>query len=86
MNGRIITLILNNEKTEFFSVITGISQDFFCFFILFLFYIAELHNLYDVPALNMSVVDFVNDTQLLIFDNIKKSNCQRLTKIHDRCI
>jgi hypothetical protein len=28
----------------------------------------------------------VNDTQLLVFGNIKESNYQRLTKIHDRYI
>jgi hypothetical protein len=67
-------------------MIIGISQSSFYFLILFLFYIAELHDLCDAPALNMNVIDFVNDTQLLAFDNIEKSNYQRLTKVHDRCI
>jgi hypothetical protein len=74
MNGRIITLILNNEKTKSFPIITGILQNFLYFLILFLFYIAELYNPYDVPAFNVNVIDFVDDTQLLAFDNTKKSN------------
>jgi hypothetical protein len=86
MNRRIITLILDNKETEFSLVIAGIPQSSLYFSILFLFYIAELHDLYNVSALNVSVVGFVNDMQLLIFGNIEESNCQRLTKIHDRYI
>jgi hypothetical protein len=59
---------------EFFSVITGISQGFSYFFILFLFYIAELHDLCDISIFNVNVIDFVDDTQLLAYGNIEKSN------------
>jgi hypothetical protein len=67
-------------------MITGIPQSSLYSLILFLFYIAELHDLCDAPALNVSVISFVDDTQLLAFGNIEESNCQRLTKIQDRCI
>ena len=86
MNGRSTILILEDEETESFLIITGVFQDSPCSPILFLFYITEFHNLCDAPALNVSVISFVDDTQLSAFDNIEKSNYQRLTRIHDRYI
>ncbi len=41
---------------------------------LFLFYITEFYNLYDATIFNVNVIDFVDDTQLLTFDNTEKSN------------
>ena len=46
----------------------------------------EFHDLYDASALNVNVIGFVDDTQLLTFDNTEESNYQRLIKIHDRCV
>ncbi len=74
MNGKSTTLILEDEETESFSVTAGDFQDSPCSPIFFLFYIAEFYDLCDVPALNVSVISFVDDTQLLAFGNIEKSN------------
>ena len=74
MNGRSTILILKNEKIESFLVITGISQDSLYSSILFLFYIAEFYDLYDALTLNVSVINFVNDTQLLTFGNTEEFN------------
>ncbi len=86
MNGRSTILILKNEKIESFLVITGISQDSLYSSILFLFYIAEFYDLYDALAFNVSIIDFIDDTQLLTFDNTEESNYQRLMRVHDRCV
>ena len=58
----------------------NISQNFFLFFILYLFYNVDLLRNYNDIKLHTSIIDFVNDVNILTYNDSTKRNCEKLKK------
>ena len=60
----------------------NISQNFSLSFILYLFYNVDLLKNYDDIKLRTSIIDFVNDVNILTYDDSTKRNCEKLKEIY----
>ncbi len=65
---------------------TGIPQGSPLSPILFLFFISELLEDLQQPDSESLAFGFVDDTNLIAWGNTARENCQRLTRVHDRCM
>ena len=63
----------------------NISQNSFLSFILYLFYNVDLLKNYDDIRLRTSIIDFVNDVNILIYSDSTKRNCEKLKEIYRKC-
>ena len=61
-----------------------ISQNFFLFSILFLFYNAELLKICNSTWIRVSSLAFVNDINLLVYRLITEKNCKQLKTVYDK--
>ena len=59
----------------------NISQNLFLSFILYLFYNVDLLKNYDDVKLRTSIIDFMNDMNILIYNDSTKRNCEKLKEI-----
>ncbi len=67
------------------SVNVDILQDFSLSLILYLFYNANLLEAYDDIKLKTNFINFVNDINILTYEEFIKCNCRVFSEIYDRC-
>jgi len=80
-----ITITIDDHTTTKRSVNVDISQDSSLSSILYLFYNANLLEVCDDIKLRTSFTDFVNDINILTYEESTKRNCRVLSEIYDRC-
>ncbi len=85
MQNRRITLAINNDTTTMNNVNVDISQSSFVFFILYLFYNADLLKLLKRFFRRVAALNFVNDINILTYEFNITSNCRILKKMHAHC-
>jgi hypothetical protein len=85
MQNRRITLAINSDTTTISNVNVDISQSSFVFFILYLFYNADLLKLLKRSFRRVAALNFVNDINLLTYEFSITSNCRILKKMHAHC-
>ena len=76
--------MLSDTETEKKSIFVEMSQEFSLFFILYLFYAAELLKACNSIRNQLSTSIFVNDITFLIYEQIIERNCQILESTHDQ--
>ncbi len=80
-----ITIIIDDYTTTKCSVNVDISQDFLLSLILYLFYNVNLLKACDNIRLKINFINFINDVNILIYEEFIKRNCRVLSEIYDRC-
>ncbi len=85
MKDRHITLIIDDDTTFMSRVNVDISQDSSIFFILYLFYNANILKSLKRSRYRIIVIEFMNDINILIYETSTKNNCTALKKIHVEC-
>ncbi len=80
-----IMIIINDYMTMKRSMNVDILQNSLLSSILYLFYNANLLEACDDIRLKISFTDFVNDVNILTYEEFMKRNCKVLNKIYDRC-
>ena len=76
-----MTLIIENHIITKRKINVNISQNLSFFSMLYLFYNANLLKLYENVKLRLNVTEFVNDINILIYNELIKRNCETLKKI-----
>jgi hypothetical protein len=72
MKNKHISLTLSIATMISRSIKTNISQNFFIFLIFYLFYNADLLNVFEKSSRRVAVVSFVNDINFLTYDIFTK--------------
>jgi hypothetical protein len=85
LQDRITTIKLFEGESQSFSVITGISQSSLISPILFLFFIADLLSIISNDVLQIFLIGFVNDVNILIYRKSTERNCKILKEIYYKC-
>ncbi len=80
-----ITITINDYMMMKCSMNIDILQDFSLSSILYLFYNMNLLKACDNIRLKTSFTDFINDVNILIYEEFMKHNCKVLSEIYDRC-
>jgi len=80
-----ITITIDDYMMMKCSMNVNISQDFLLSSILYLFYNANLLEAYNDIKLKTNFTNFMNDVNILIYEEFIKCNCRVLSKIYDRC-
>ncbi len=80
-----ITITINDYMMTKCSMNVDISQDSSLLLILYLFYNANLLKACDNIKLRTNFIDFVNDINILIYEEFTKYNCKVLSEIYDKC-
>jgi len=78
-------ITIDNYTTAKCNVNVDISQDSSLSSILYLFYNVNLLEACDNIKLRTSFTDFVNDVNILIYEEFMKRNCKVLSEIYDKC-
>ena len=88
MQNRKTTLVFDNQKSEILNISVRISQDSSLFSILFLFYNAELLEICNSIRVRarVSSLEFVDDVNLLVYEQFTENNCRQLKTVHDKCL
>ena len=76
-NKRII-LLLAQHTSKYLSVRMNFSQDLLMFFILYLFFNADLLKLLNRLNVKITIINFVNNVNLLVFEKFIEKNCMTL--------
>ncbi len=85
LKDRRIMITIDDYMTMKCRVNVNISQDSSLSSILYLFYNANLLEACDNIKLRTSFIDFVNDVNILTYEEFIKRNCKVLNEIYDRC-
>jgi hypothetical protein len=85
MQNRRITFVINSDTTTMNNVNVDISQNSFVFFILYLFYNADLLKLLKRSFRRVATLNFVKDINILTYEFNITSNCRILKKMHAHC-
>jgi predicted RNA binding protein with dsRBD fold (UPF0201 family) len=85
MQNRCTTLKINEQSTLMNQIKVDISQNFFMSFILYLFYNANILKVFERFKYKITIIDFVNDINILTYDTSITSNCRALKKTHVIC-
>jgi hypothetical protein len=85
MQNRRVILVINSDTTTINNVNVDISQDSFIFFVLYLFYNADLLKLLKSSFRRIATLDFVNDINILTYEFNITSNCRILKEMHAHC-
>jgi hypothetical protein len=75
MRDRHISLTLSNATMTSRLIKTNISQNFFISSIFYLFYNVDLLKIFERSLKQITIVNFVNDINFLIYDIFTKQNC-----------
>ncbi len=79
------TLRIKNESTTISKVSANISQESLIFFILYLFYNADILESLKKSRHKITIINFVNDINILTYDINTKNNCKALKQTHEKC-
>ena len=63
----------------------GIPQGFPLSSILYLFYNADLLEIYNNIRLRTSATGFVDNINILIYSELTEENCKKLNKVYEKC-
>jgi hypothetical protein len=85
MQNQRIIFVINSDMTTMNNINVDISQNFFIFFILYLFYNVDLLKLLKHSFLRIAVLNFVNDINILTYEFNITSNCRILKEMHAHC-
>ncbi len=80
-----ITITIDDYMMMKCSVNVNISQDSSLSLILYLFYNANLLEACDNIKLKTNFINFVNDINILTYEEFMKCNCRVLNEIYDKC-
>ena len=80
-----IMIIINDYMMMKCSMNINILQSSSLSLILYLFYNVNLLEACDNIKLRTSFTDFMNDVNILIYEEFMKRNCKVLSEIYDRC-
>ena len=81
-----ITFIFINHIVEKQIIRTKLSQNLFMSFILYVFFNAGLLKLIDKLKMKITIINFINNINLLIYKKFMKKNCVILKHIHFVCV
>jgi hypothetical protein len=82
MQDRRITLVINSDTTTMSNVNVDISQDFFVFFMMYLFYNVDFLKLLKRSFRRIAALNFLNDINILTYEFNIMNNCRILKKMH----
>jgi hypothetical protein len=82
---RYITLRLMNHTTKRIKIDVNVSQEFFMFFILYIFYNANLIEWCINLDESSIIVDFIDDINILVTKNIAKENLNMIQTLYQHC-
>ncbi len=85
LRNRCIMITIDDYTTAKCNVNVDISSDSSLSSILYLFYNVNLLEACDNIKLRTSFTDFMNDVNILIYEEFMKRNCKVLSEIYDRC-
>ena len=85
MTDRKTTIQLSEYESSSFSINTEISQGSLISLILFLFFNSELINACTQLRKGISSVRFIDDVNILIYDDSIANNCKKLKAVHRKC-
>ncbi len=85
LRNRCIMITIDDYMITKCSVNINISQDSLLSLILYLFYNADLLKACNNIRLRINFTDFVNDINILTYEEFMKCNCRVLSEIYDRC-
>jgi hypothetical protein len=85
MKDKHITLTIDDDTTFMSRINADISQDSSIFFILYLFYNANILKSLKRSRYRIIVIEFVNDINILTYETSTKNNCRALKKTHVEC-
>ncbi len=85
MQNRCTTLKINEQSTFMSQIKVDISQNSFVSFILYLFYNADILKVFEQFKYKITIIDFVDDINILTYDTSITNNCRALKKIHVIC-
>jgi hypothetical protein len=85
MKDKHISFTLNNATMIFRLIKTNIAQKSFISSILYLFYNVNLLKIFEKSSRRVTIVNFVNDINFLIYDIFTKQNCRTLKHFHQEC-
>ncbi len=85
MQNRCTTLKINEQSSSMNQIKVDISQNFFVSFILYLFYNADILKIFERFKYKITIINFVDDINILTYDTNITSNCRTLKKTHVIC-
>ena len=85
MTDRKMTIQLLEYELSLFSINTEILQGFFISLILFLFFDLELINTCTQLRKGINSVRFMNDVNILIYEDSTVNNCKKLKVMYKEC-
>ncbi len=85
MQNRCTTLRINEQSTLMSQIKVDISQNSFVSFILYFFYNADILKIFERFKYKITIIDFVNDINILTYDTSITNNCRALKKTHVIC-
>ena len=86
LKNKSIILIIENYTQTKRTTSVNILQNLLLFSVLYLFYNADLLNACDDIKLRFNFTEFVDDINILIYDEFKKRNCEILKKIWNKVV
>jgi hypothetical protein len=78
-------LTINRRMIELFSMQIKISQNSSLFLILYLFYNADLLKICDKLEINTRLLKYVDNVNILVYENSTNENCKNLERVHKLC-
>jgi hypothetical protein len=85
MKDKHTSLTLSNASVTSRLIKANISQKSFIFSILYLFYNVDLLKIFEKSSRQVTIVNFVNDINFLIYDIFTEQNCWTLKHLHQEC-
>ena len=81
LKNRSTILIIENHTMTKRKINVNISQNSSFFSMLYLFYNANLLKSCENVKLHLNIIEFVNDINILMYNELTKRNCEMLKKI-----
>jgi hypothetical protein len=82
MQNKHITLIINDQTTFINKISVDISQNSLVLFILYFFYNANILEIFKTLRYKITIINFVNDINILIYNMNTTNNYKTLKQTH----